>query len=127
MDTEKNQYLYSDLTNILIGFAFDIFKQIGSGYPEKVYQNAFENKLKQSDANYKRENYCKILVDGKRAGSFVLDFVIGDKVVVELKVRNQFYNKDYAQVLTYLKANNLRLGIILLFTRDKVKVKRLIL
>ena len=119
--------LYHDLTQILIGFAFDIFKQIGSRYPETVYQNAYENKLIENNIKFKRENYCKIEVDGKRVGSFKLDFIIENKIIVELKVRNHFFNKDYAQVLTYMRLNKINLGLILLYSTEKVKVKRLIL
>lgn len=130
MDTEQKNYnncLYHDLTKQLIGFAFDIFKQIGPRYPEKIYQKAFENKLVDSNISYCRENYCKIEIDGKRIGSFRLDFLVDSKVIVELKVRNQFLNKDIAQVLTYMNANNIKIGIILLFANHQVVIKRLIL
>ena len=120
-------YLYSDLTEMIIGFAFDIFKQIGPRLPEKVYQKAMEVKLTNGGIGFLRENYFKIVVDGRRVGSFKLDFLIEDKLVLELKVRDYLTDNDIAQVLTYLKAKNLRLGLILLFTRSRVKVKRVIL
>lgn len=129
-DTEKSKYnncLYHDLTGKLIGFAFDICKQIGTRYPEKIFQNAYEDKLKTAGIKYKRENYCKVEVDGKRVGSFKLDFLVDNKIVVELKVRNDFYNKDIAQVLTYMRTNKIKLGLIILFTKDKVEIKRLII
>ena len=130
MNTEKKDYnncLYHDLTKQLIGFAFDIFKQIGPRYPEKLYQKAYENKLIDNGISFTRENYCRIEVDAKKIGSFRLDFLVASKVVVELKVRNQFLNKDIAQVLTYMRANDIKIGIILLFTNHKVEIKRLIL
>jgi GxxExxY protein len=130
MGTESEKYdhcLYHDLTDILIGFAFDIFRQVGPRYPEKIYQNAFENKLKDAKIRYQRENYCKVEVDGRRVGSFKLDFLIDGKIIIELKVRNQLYNKDIAQVLTYMQTNDIKLGLILLFTSSKVEIKRLIL
>jgi GxxExxY protein len=125
MDNAK--FKHTKLTGELIGFAFDIFKQIGPRHPEKVYQKAFENKLSDSELKYKRENYCKIEVDGKRVGSFYLDFLVEGKVVVELKVGNEINNQNIAQVLTYMKINRIELGLILLFSRDGVKIKRLIL
>lgn len=121
------EYFYKDLTEKLIGFAFDIYKQIGSRYPEKIYQTAFENKLKDLSTEYLRENYCKILVDDKRVGSYKLDFLVDKKVIVELKVRDTFLNKDIAQVLTYMRLNKIKVGLILLFTNKKVEVKRLVL
>lgn len=119
--------IFHDLTHQLIGFAFDIFKQIGPRYPERIYQKAFENKLVASRIPYHRENYCKIEVDDAKVGSFRLDFLADDKVVVEFKVRSTFHNQDIAQVLTYMRVNIIKLGLILLYTPVKVEVKRLIL
>ena len=70
----KEKYLYQDQTEKLIGFAFDIFRQIGPRHPEKVYQKAYENKLVDHDINHKREVYQKIEVDGKRVGTYFFDF-----------------------------------------------------
>jgi GxxExxY protein len=120
-------YKHKVLTGRLIGFAFDIYKQIGPRHPEKVYQKAYENKLVDAGFRHKRENYCRIEVDGKRVGSFYLDFVVEDKVVVELKVGQEIINQHIAQVLTYLKINRIELGLVLLFSKDGVKIKRLVL
>lgn len=129
MNTEKNQKIFpfKDKTEKLIGYSFDIFKQIGGKHPEKFYQNAFENKLKNNGINYKRENYCKLEVDGKRIGYIKMDFLIGNTIVVELKVREELYNKDIAQMLSYMRLKNITIGLILLFTSNGVKPKRYII
>jgi len=121
------QYPYSDLTEKLIGIAYMIHRQIGSHYPEKIYQKAFEDELISQKIKYSKENYCKIDVNNKRAGSFRLDFLIEDKVVVELKVRNEIFNRDIAQVLSYLQTKKIKVGLIILFSSSGVKIKRLIL
>ena len=123
----KPKYLYQDLTEQLIGFAFDIYNQIGPRHPEKVFQKAFENKLRDKKITFNKELYAKIEVDGKRVGLYYFDFLIDNKIVVELKVRNEIFNSDIAQVLTYMNTNNIKLGLILLFSRNGVKIKRLIL
>jgi GxxExxY protein len=120
-------YRYSEETKRLIGYAFDIFNQIGPRHPEKVYQRAFENKLISGDVNYRKELYCKIEVDGKRVGSYYLDFLIDNKIIVELKVRNEIYQQDIAQVLTYMNTHHIGLGLLIMFSRGGVKIKRLIL
>ncbi len=128
MDTENNKkYPYSDLTHKLIGLAFEVYKQLGAGYPEKIYQKAYEHKLDSSGIKFIRENYCRIEIDGKKIGSFKLDFLIENTVIVEMKVRNNFYNKDTAQVLAYMRDNKIKIGIILLFTNSGVQIKRLII
>ena len=124
---ERCEYLHADLTEKLIGFAFDIFKQVGPRYPEKIYQKAFENKLRDNQIKYSRENYGKVVVDGRKVGGFYLDFVVDNRVVVELKVREKIISTDVAQVLTYMKLEHMKIGIILLFTLYGVKIKRLII
>lgn len=126
-ESENDKYPLKKVTEQLIGFAFDIYKQIGAHFPEKVYQNAFEEKLKDSNIKYQKENYCKVLVDGKRVGNFYVDFLINNEVIVELKVRNEIFKKDIAQLLTYMRINSIKIGLILLFSSQGVRVKRLIL
>ncbi len=123
----NNKYSESELTEKLIGISFEIYNKIGSRYPEKIYQNAFENKLQELGLKYDRELYCKLELDGKRIGFFKLDFLVEKRVIVELKVRNEIYKSDYGQLLTYMRINEIAVGLILVFAKEKVKVKRLVL
>ncbi|PIR27061.1 GxxExxY protein [Candidatus Berkelbacteria bacterium CG_4_9_14_0_2_um_filter_42_30] len=66
-------------------------------------------------------------IDEEIVGNYRLDFLIEDKVVVELKTRETVYQKDISQVLDYLKFNNLKVGLLLYFGNFKVKIKRLVL
>ncbi len=70
--------------------------------------------------------YCNLLYQEKIISKFYLDFLVEDEVVVELKVADEFYKKYFDQIMTYLKANNLRLGLLIIFTKDKVLIKRII-
>lgn len=120
------KYPEAELTKKIIGLAFDLFNEIGAGFPEKVYQNGLAEKLREADMNFVREKYCRIDLNGKRIGHFLVDFVVKDKVVVELKSRNELFRRDMAQVINYLKINQLKIGLILLFADKQVKIKRLI-
>ena len=114
------------LTEIIIGLAFEVYNELGSGYPEKVYKNSLAVKLKRENIDYVLEKYCKIEVDGVKVGHFFIDIVVENKVAVELKARGEIYKKDQAQLLTYLKTSNIKIGLILLFGKEKVEIKRLI-
>ena len=120
----EEKYPQKELTSKIIGMCIDIYKQIGSRYPEKVYQKSLENKLTEAKINYKKENYCKIEVDGKRVGSFRLDFLVDDCVIIELKVRNEILNKDIGQILTYMRLNEIKVGLLVLFTNKGAEFKR---
>lgn len=120
------ELLYKELTERIIAACFKIYNQMGYGYPEKIYQKSLELELQSKEIKYEREVYSKILYDGKIAGKFFLDFLIDDKVAVELKVRRNMYESDWIQLLNYLKAKNLRVGILAVFTKNKVEIKRVV-
>ena len=67
------------------------------------------------------------MFEGRKIGSFFVDFVVEDKVVIELKARGDIFQKDIAQILAYMKEKSIKVGIILLFGKTGVKIKRLIL
>ena len=66
------------------------------------------------------------MVDGKIVGSYRIDFLIENKIIVEFKVRDSVYQQDLSQILYYLAFKNLRLGLLAHFTNNGVKIKRLI-
>lgn len=116
--------LYEELTEKIIKSCFDVYNQMGYGYPEKTYQKALETEFNKKKLDYKRELYSKILYDGKVVGRFFLDFLVEDKVALELKVRRQMYDTDWIQLLNYLKAKHLQVGILTVFTNKTVLIKR---
>lgn len=123
----NKEYPEDKLTGKIIGIAFDLFNELGRGYAEKIYQNGFESKLQKAGLKFSRENYCKLELDGNKIGHFFVDFVVENEVVVELKARGEIMKKDIAQVLNYLKVKGIKVGLILLFSRNEVKIKRLVL
>jgi len=120
------KYLYEDLTYDIIGASIEVFKQLGYGYREKMYQRGIAEEFRERKLSFIMECPVKIFYKEKVIGKYFLDFVVGDKVVVEVKVAKDFYTKDIKQVLSYLKANNYRLGLLIIFTQEGVKHKRII-
>lgn len=122
----KEDYLYKDLSYELIGFSYEIYNDLGFGYQEKYYQRAYAQLLTNRGKIFKREQKCVIVYQGKKIGRYFIDFVVDNKVVIEFKVANDFHLQHVKQVLGYLKATNLELGLLILFTKDGVRVKRII-
>lgn len=120
------EYLYEELNYEIIGASFDVIKQIGYGYREKIYQRALAEEFNSKGLKYQRECPIKIYYRDKVIGKYYLDFVADDKIVVELKVANDFYVKDIKQVLSYMKANNYKLGLLIIINKNGAQVKRLI-
>lgn len=118
--------LYTDETYKLIGMGYTVYNNLKFGYQEKYYQRAYALELDQSGYRYRQESKVRIVYKEKIIGRYFLDFLVNDRIVVELKVASDFHPKHVAQVLGYLKAKNLRIGIILLFTKKGLRVKRVI-
>ncbi|MFA5158248.1 MAG: GxxExxY protein [Patescibacteria group bacterium] len=123
---EDQQYPLSNLTEKLIKISFDVFNQLGYGLPERVYQKAFAVELTRHHLEFKRECYGKIDFNGVIVGKYFIDFLVEDKVAVELKVRNEIYQTHINQLLNYIKAQNLAVGLLLAFSKGGVKIKRLV-
>jgi GxxExxY protein len=119
------ELLYKELCYKITGIAFEIHNTLGSGLKEKIYADAFEEIRKDEKINYKREVYSPIKIRGKIVVKNYFDFTIEDKLVVELKSGSDKYKEVCNQLFQYLKSSNLKLGLIIRFTKDGVKTKRI--
>jgi len=122
----KEDLVYPELSYKIIGLLFKVEGELGPGHKENYYANAMEELLKKEKVNYKRELYHPLLFENKVIGKYYLDFLIDDKIVLELKKGNRFSKKNIDQVYSYLKVNNLKLGIIAQFSYDGLKFKRIL-
>jgi GxxExxY protein len=110
----------------IVGAVLDTYKELGFGYQEKYYYRAIKLKLEKLEFKVVCQLYVPIMVEGKQIGKYFLDFLIDEKIVLEIKVANEVYPQHVQQVLGYLKANNLKLGIIAVISRHGVITKRVV-
>ena len=120
------EFIYEDLSYKLIGLAYRIDTQIGFGHSERIYSDSFEKLLQSENISYKRELYNPIKVDEHLIAKRYLDFLIDDKIIVEIKVGNYRFETVFNQVLNYLKINSLKLGIVIRFNKTGVQIKRVV-
>ena len=99
IDNEKADFLYVDITRKIIGAAFEVYKEFGYGFLEKVYENALLIEL--TDRNLKAESQKPIAVayKGRAVGNYAADIVVEDKVLVELKAEKVYNQKHEAQLI----------------------------
>jgi GxxExxY protein len=112
----------------IIGICMDVHRQLGKGFLEIVYKDAIEYECKQKDYCYEREkefliNYKYIILPHK----FYADFVLFDKIILEVKCCSGFADEFIAQTLNYLAASKLRVGLIVNFGKDSLEYKRIVL
>ena len=124
--TNKEKIIYPELSYILMGILFEIQNKLGTKYQEKHYQKAIEIKLKTLKIPYKREKRAELEFENEKLGDFFVDFIIDNKIVLELKKVWKITQDDIKQVLRYLKATGLKLGIIANFKYQRLEFRRVL-
>jgi GxxExxY protein len=118
--------IYKEETYKIIGIIYEVYNQLKYGYREKFYQEAIAQELEQNNIKYKKELYVPLYYKKKKIGKYFIDFLIDGKIALEIKVANEFYDSHIAQLLSYLEASNIKLGIIAIITPKGVEFKRIV-
>jgi GxxExxY protein len=114
-------------TFAIIGAAMEVHKVLGNGFLEAVYQEALAIELKNRNIPFDREVELPVYYKGKElATSYRADFICYDSVLVELKAISKISNAEEAQVINYLKATGLEIGLLLNFATLSLEYKRFI-
>lgn len=122
-----NELIYPKESYELVGIAMKIHSDLGNIYQEKHYQKVFEEKLKKLGIPFEKEKQIKAKTDdGCEIGDFFVDFVVYNKILVEFKRINYIHYNDIKQVLRYLDATGLKLGIIINFKLSSLQYKRVV-
>lgn len=120
--------LYKDLTYQLIGVLSDVHNELGGGFLEVVYSDAVEYELKARNIPYEREKKYQVhYKDSVLPHHFYADFVVFDKIILELKSTTHLHEAHMAQCLNYLKISKLKLALLVNFEGDKLIHHRIIL
>lgn len=120
--------IYKEESYTIIGCLFDVYNHLGSGFSEIVYKDALEYEFKSRNIPFSREkefkvNYKDIILKHK----FYADFVIYDKIILEIKSVENLHDKHVAQCINYLKVSNCKLAILANFHKDLLDHKRVVL
>ena len=125
-ETHPIHLLHRDVTEKIIGAAFEVHQQLGYGFLERVYQRALQVELLRRGAAAETEKRIQVLYKGVVVGDYDADLIVDECVVVEIKVAAEYDKRDEAQLLNELKATGVKVGLLLNFGRTKAAHKRLI-
>ncbi|NTW59979.1 MAG: GxxExxY protein [Nitrospirae bacterium] len=114
------------LTEKIIGICFEVLNELGSGFLESVYQRAVAITLLQAGLKVQEQVPLKVSFRGRVVGEFYADVVVEDQVVLEMKSVKSLAAEHEAQLLNYLKATGMKVGLLLNFNRSKFEWKRLV-
>ena len=121
-----SELVYPTLSYQLMGILFRGHRKLGNSYQEKYYQRAIESEFKKGKLSYQREYQVELTYNDEKIGKYFLDFIVENKIALETKTV-PFIKEEYIrQVLAYLDAAKLKLGIVANFRTNRLTYKRLI-
>ncbi len=120
------EILYPELSYLIYGFCFKIHNELGRVRSERSYADALENLLKLNDIKYLREKSLLPSFEGEANRRNIPDFIIENKIVVDLKAKIIITKEDYFQMKRYLKSSNKKLGLIVNFRQKYLYPKRVL-
>jgi len=110
----------------VISCAFEVSNTLGAGFIEKVYENALCVELKRAGIPYCRQQRYEVRYKNENIGNYIADIVIADKLLLELKALSALNKEHEAQVMNYLKASGLRVGLLINFGTSRIGMKRIV-
>ncbi len=122
----NENYIHSDITEKIIKAFYNVYNKLGYGFLEKVYENAMLIELKKFGLNCKNQFPIKVFYDEKNVGEYFADIIINDFVIVELKAAENLCEEHECQLVNYLKATEIEVGLLLNFGKEP-QLKRKVL
>ena len=127
MNTDGHGFSYKEETHRIIGCAMEVSNTLGHGLPEKQYENSLCVELGLQEIPFARQPRFNVVCKSVKAGTYVPDLTVFDKIAVDTKTINQITDHEKGQSLNYLKITGLRVGLILNFKYAKLQWQRMIL
>jgi GxxExxY protein len=125
-DEHPSKLLHREITERIIGAAFEVRGKLGYGFLERVYERALQVELIRRGSTAEIEKRVQVHYQDVVVGNYDSDLIVDGCVLVELKVNPQYDRRDEAQLLKVLKATGLKVGLLVNFGRTKVEFKRLV-
>jgi GxxExxY protein len=111
----KEEYKHSELTDKIIGVFIKVYNTLGWGFLEKVYENAMVFELTKNGLHVVSQKPIKVYYEGEQVGFYAADLHVNNSVIIELKAAESLCEEHEAQLLNYLKATDIEIGLLLNF------------
>ena len=128
-NTHTKPFYEKQLSDFIIKCAYEVYRFLGPGYLEKVYENSLvEEMTLMGIEDIRTQVPVDVFYKGKCVGDYFADIIIGNKIIIELKAIAEMTNKNYAQILNYLKATDTKVGYVINFGNElNLQYKRFVL
>jgi len=121
---QPNKLKFEEITRAVIGCAFEVVNELGVGFLESVYEKALLLALRQKGVVVTAQYPIKVLFRGECVGDFYADLLVEHKVIVELKAVKEILPEHQAQIINYLNATGVEVGLLINFGSPKLEYKR---
>ena len=111
------EYLHQDLTERIIKCFYEVYNQLGYGFLEKVYEHSMMIELAREDLQTRNQVPINVQYKGELVGDYFADIIVNDVVILELKAAESVVEEHELQLINYLKATNVEVGLLLNFGR----------
>ena len=116
-------FLYKDETDEIIEAFYEVYNALGFGFLERVYQNALYQELQRRGFDCKAQYKIKVYFKGKEVGDYYADILVNDHIILELKAHESLCREHELQLINYLKATHIEIGLLLNFG-ERPQVRR---
>lgn len=118
-----NEYLYQGLTSKIISCFYKVYNKLGFGFLEKVYENALLIELTNNGLRVNRQKPINVYYEEKLVGEYFADLIVEEKIIIELKAAEALIEEHELQLINYLKATDIEVGLLLNFGK-KPEIRR---
>lgn len=118
-------FLYEELTSNILAACFEVSNELGAGFLESVYEKAVLIALNEKGLKVVSQVPIEVCFRGQKVGHFFADLLIEDVVIVEIKAVKELSPEHQAQIINYLKASGIEIGLLVNFAKPKLEYRRL--
>jgi len=116
--------LYEEITGKILKAFYTVYNILGYGFLEKVYENALKIELRRMDLNVESQKNIKVHYTGYEVGDYFADLIVNDLIIIELKAAEALCPEHEAQLINYLKATDIEVGLLLNFGKEPKFVRK---
>jgi GxxExxY protein len=126
-EPDKGNLEEQELIYRIRGAVFEVFRELGAGFLEKVYENSLATELRLQGCRVEQQRPISVHYKNEVVGEYVADIVVEERILIEVKAVGELRSEHEAQILNYLKATGIRVGLLVNFAHPKAVVKRFVL
>jgi len=122
----NSNYLHSGLTKVIIKAFYNVYNKLGFGFLEKVYENSMVIELNKLRLNCDQQNSIDVYYEGQKVGLYFADIIVENKVIIELKAVEALAEEHETQLVNYLRATDIEVGLLLNFGKKPQRRRRVL-